>query len=321
MRSSNVGGVLVTRLLGALLVVWLTVTVAFFAVKLIPGDPVDVMLGPLATVSEASKEQIRADLGLNQSVFVQYVHYLAQLVTGNLGTSFQLNESVTLVLGRALGPTAALASLATLFACVFVAMGVLIARTRVFRATVATLQIAATTLPIFWVSYLLLFVFAFGLGWFPATSGRGFLALILPAVALAIPVAGLLGQVLHSGMADTETRPFWLSVRSRGVSQFGFDTQHAVRHGLGSVVPLTTQIVGGLLGGAVLVEQVFSRPGLGSVALTAIINRDMPVILGVVAFSAVVFAVLTILADALVWLIDPRTRVSIPARMRVDVHE
>lgn len=313
-------GVLVTRLLGALLVVWLTVTVAFFAVKLIPGDPVDVMLGPLATVSEATKDQLRAELGLNEPLFVQYLNYLANLMSGNLGVSFQLNEPVTLVIGRALGPTAVLAGLALVFALVLVVFGVLIARTRPLRAVVTSGQIIATTLPIFWVSYLLLFVFAFGLGWFPATNGRGFAALVLPAVALAIPVAGILGQVLHSGMTDTETKPFWLSVRARGVPQFGFDTQHAVRHGLGSTVPLTTQIIGGLLGGAVLVEQVFARPGLGTVALTAITNRDMPVILGVVAFSAVTFAVLAIVADALVWVIDPRTRSTSRTRGEVDAH-
>lgn len=279
---------------------------------MIPGDPVDIMLGPLATISAEAKENIRTDLGLDASPIAQYFSYLGGFLTGNLGVSYQLNQPVTAVLGRAIGPTVALALASSLLATALIALGVLIARTRALKALVAESHILATTVPIFWLSYLLLFTFAFGLGWFPATRASGLSGLWLPAIALSIPVAGVLGQILHSGIADAHSKQFYLSVRSRGLSDLGFDFRHAVRHGLASAVPLATQIFGGLLGGAIIVEKVFSRPGLGSVALVAITNRDLPVVLGVVALSAVIFAIVSLVAEVAIWLLDPRTRVVVP---------
>lgn len=306
-----------TRVLGAVLVVFLTVTAVFWLLQAIPGDPVDVMLGPLATVSEAEKEVIRQQLRLNDPPFVQYINYLGGLLQGNLGVSFQLNEPVSVVLSRALGPTAALTGLALIFAVILVLAGVGVARTRSTRTLVSASQVVVSTLPIFWMSYLLIFVFAIWLGWFPIATSRGFLALVLPALTLAFAVAGILGRVLHASLEDAATRPFWMTVRARGVSALGFDVRHGLRHALSAVLPLTAQIVGGLLGGAVIVEQVFGRPGLGSVALVAITNRDLPVILGIVALSAVIFAVLALVADLVLWSADPRLR---PWRQRGSNH-
>lgn len=297
-----------TRLLGAVFVVFATVTIVFWLVKLIPGDPVDVMLGPLASVSDAEKDAIRETLHLSDPPFMQYLAYLGQILTGNLGTSYQLNESVSDVILRALAPTAALSALALIFALALVILGVVIARTRALRAFVLGSQTVAATLPIFWVSYLLLMVFAFGLGWFPIVNSTGFTALVLPSLALALAVASLLGRVLHSSLEDARLRQFWLSVRGRGVSQLGFDVAHGVRHALGSVLPLAVQIMGGLLGGAVIVEQIFGRPGLGSVTLAAITNRDLPLILGIVTLSAVAFALFALIADIALWVVDPRVR-------------
>ena len=303
------------RLLGAACVVIAAVTIVFWLVKSIPGDPVEIMLGPLATVGQAEKDAIRATLNLNQPVFVQYLNYLGQMMTGNLGTSYQLNEPVVDVLARAFAPTAALTSLSLLFTVILVALGILIARTRRIRGVVLASQTVAATLPIFWVSYILLVVFGFSLGWFPVTDSTGFAALILPAVALGIAVSAILGRIVHTALEDAQQQPFWLSIRARGSSQLRFDLAHGLRHGLGAALPLAVQIVGGLLGGAVIVEQIFGRPGLGSVALVAITNRDLPVILGLVALSAVMFTLLALLADFALWAIDPRLR---PWRARGD---
>lgn len=303
------------RLLGAACVVIATVTIVFWLVKSIPGDPVEIMLGPLATIGQAEKDAIRSTLNLDQPVFAQYFSYLGQLVTANLGTSYQLNEPVIDVIARALAPTAALTSLSLLFTVILVVIGILIARTRKLRGFVLASQTLSATLPIFWVSYLLLVVFGFSLGWFPVADSTGFHALVLPAVALAIAVSAILGRIVHTALEDAQQQPFWLSVRARGSSQLRFDLVHGVRHGLGAALPLAVQIVGGLLGGAVIVEQIFGRPGLGSVALVAITNRDLPVILGLVALSAVMFTLLALLADFALWAIDPRLR---PWRERGD---
>lgn len=297
-----------SRVVGAAFVVWIAVTVSFVAAKLIPGDPVDVMLGPLAQVSEQTREQIRADLGLDQPVFAQYVQYLSDLATGNFGQSYQLDQPVLEVLGAALIPTAQLAFASLGVAAFFVMFGVIVGRQKMLGRLVSGTQVLAVTVPVFWIGYLLLIVFSFTLGWFPATTSGTLSSLVLPAVTLAIPIAGILGHLIGSGMSDTHTRRWALSVKARGLSNREFDSRHAARHGLSAAVPLTAQIFGGLLGGTILVEQVFSRPGLGTVALTAITSRDMTVILGFVALSAVFFAVLSIFADVVMWIIDPRTR-------------
>lgn len=297
-----------SRVLGAVVVIWAAVTISFFAIKLIPGDPVDVILGPLATISEDQKQQIRSDLGLDQPLLTQYLSYMAHLLRGDLGTSYQLDQPVAQVLGAALGPTLSLTSVALIFALLLVMTGLLVGRTPLLRAVVGGLQLTAVTIPIFWLGYVLLFIFAFNLGWFPAATGGGFTALVLPAVAIALPLAGILGQLLASSSEDSASKPFWLAVRARGVSQLRFDLVHATKHALASTLPLIAQIAGGLFAGAVITEQVFSRPGLGSVTLVAITNRDMPVVLGLVALSATVFAVLTLIAEVFVWMLDPRTR-------------
>ena len=299
---------MLTRILGAAFVVWIAVTVAFVAVKLIPGDPVDVMLGPLANVPEDTREQIRIELGLNDPLFAQYLNYLADLVTGNLGVSYQLDQPVATVLADALIPTAQLALFALLLASIFVALGVLMAEHPALGKLTSALQVLAVTIPVFWIGYLLLVAFSFSIPLFPATTNDSLAALVLPGLTLAIPVAGILGQVVGSGISDAHTRRWALSVRARGVSTFDFDARHASRHGLSAATPLAAQIFGGLLGGTILVEQVFSRPGLGSIALAAITNRDMTVVLGFVALSALFFAVLSILADIAIWMLDPRTR-------------
>ena len=299
---------MLTRILGAAFVVWIAVTVAFVAVKLIPGDPVDVMLGPLANVPEETREQIRIELGLNDPLVVQYLNYLGDLVTGNLGVSYQLDQPVATVLAEALIPTAQLALFALALASIFVALGVLMAEHPTLGKLTSALQVLAVTIPVFWIGYLLLVAFSFSIPLFPATTSDSLAALVLPGLTLAIPVAGILGQVVGSGISDAHTRRWALSVRARGVSAFDFDARHASRHGLSAATPLAAQIFGGLLGGTILVEQVFSRPGLGSIALTAITNRDMTVVLGFVALSALFFAVLSILADIAIWMLDPRTR-------------
>ena len=305
---------MLTRILGAAFVLWIAVTVAFVAVKLIPGDPVDVMLGPLANVPEETREQIRIELGLNDSLFAQYLNYLADLVTGNLGVSYQLDQPVATVLAEALIPTAQLALFALALASIFVALGVLMAEHPALGKLTSALQVLAVTIPVFWIGYLLLVAFSFSIPLFPATTNDSLAALVLPGLTLAIPVAGILGQVVGSGISDAHTRRWALSVRARGVSTFDFDARHASRHGLSAATPLAAQIFGGLLGGTILVEQVFSRPGLGSIALAAITNRDMTVVLGFVALSALFFAVLSILADIAIWMLDPRTRTLLVSR-------
>jgi len=290
------------------IVLWGAATLAFLAFRVIPGDPVSVMLGPQAQVSDAVKDGIRADLGLDRPPFEQYVTYLGSLVQGDLGESYQLRMPVTEVIGRQLGPTLQLTALALVLAVVLALIVALFVRGRAGRGVVAGIELIVLSSPVFWIGLLLLSVFAFGLGWFPVSGTRNPATIVLPALTLALPVAALLGQVLRDGIEAAERQPFATTIRARGAGQVRLTAHHTLRHGAAGALTLAAYLVGSLLGGAVLVETVFARPGIGRVTLAAITDRDLPVITGVILFSALVFVVVNVVVELLHPLLDPRQR-------------
>lgn len=294
--------------LGAVGVVWGAATLSFLLTRVIPGDPVSVMLGPQSQVAESVKERIRAELGLDRPLLAQYADMLAGLLHGDLGRSYQLRMPVAEVIGRQLGPTLQLASLALLFALVLVAAAVVLGRSRGARAGLAVLEQVVLATPVFWIGLMLLGVFAFTLGWFPVSGSRGLASLVLPALTLALPTAALLGQVLRDGIEQAEAQPFAETVRARGAGETRLLLRHTLRHGAVGALPMAAYLTGSLFGGAVLVETVFARPGLGGVALSAIVDRDLPVIGGVILLSALVFATVAVVSDLVVPLLDPRQR-------------
>ncbi|MCR2801003.1 ABC transporter permease [Microbacterium sp. zg-Y818] len=290
------------------IVLWGAATVAFLAFRVIPGDPVDVMLGPQAQVSDAVKDGIRAELGLDRPPLEQYIAYLGQLLRGDLGESYQLRMPVAEVIGRQLGATLQLTALALLIAVAVAFAVALLARGRVARTLTAGVELVVLSSPVFWIGLVLLSVFAFGLGWFPVSGSRNPATLVLPAITLALPVAALLGQVLRDGIEAAERQPFATTVRARGASPTRLTLHHTLRHGATGALTLAAYLVGSLLGGAVLVETVFARPGLGRVTLAAIADRDLPVITGIILLSALVFVVVNTIVELVYPLIDPRLR-------------
>lgn len=301
-----------TRIAGlaasVVIVLWGAATLAFLAFRIIPGDPVSVMLGPQAQVSEAVKDGIRAELGLDRPPLEQYLAYFGQLLQGNLGESYQLRMPVTEVIGRQLGSTLQLTALALAIAVVLALAVALFVRGNVSRAIAAGIELIVLSSPVFWIGLILLSVFAFGLGWFPVAGTRNPATIVLPAVTLALPVAALLGQVLRDGIEAAERQPFATTVRARGAGQVRLTAHHTLRHGAAGALTLTAYLVGSLLGGAVLVETVFARPGLGRVTLAAITDRDLPVITGIILLSALVFVVVNLIVELLHPLLDPRQR-------------
>ena len=298
------------RIIGLLasvvIVLWGAATVAFLAFRVNPGDPVSVMLGPQAQVSEEVKDGIRADLGLDLPVWEQYVGFIGRLARGDLGESYQLRMPVTEVIGRQLGATLQLSLLALLIAVVLALAVAVFVRGQAGRAVAAGIELVVLSSPVFWIGLVLLSVFAFGLGWFPVSGARNPATLVLPAVTLALPVAALLSQVLRDGLVQAERMPFAETVRARGASPSWFTLRHGLRHGAASAVTLTAYLTGSVLGGAVLVETVFARPGLGRVTLAAISDRDLPVITGIILLSALVFVTVNLVVELVHPLIDPR---------------
>ncbi|WP_347345422.1 ABC transporter permease, partial [Microbacterium sp.] len=235
-------------------VLWGAATLAFLAFRVIPGDPVSVMLGPLANVSETVKDAIRAELGLGRPLVEQYLAYLGGLLRGDLGESYQLRMPVADVIGRQLVPTLQLTALALAIALVIAFAVVLVARGRVSRGVAAAAELVVLSSPVFWIGLVLLSVFAFGLGWFPVSGSRNPATIVLPAITLALPVAALVGQVLRDGIEAAERQPFALTVRARGAGPTRLTLHHTLRHGASGAITLAAYLVGTLLGGAVLVE-------------------------------------------------------------------
>jgi peptide/nickel transport system permease protein len=199
-----------------------------------------------------------------------------------------------------------LMGLAISFAVLLAFGSALLGRGRRTGPVAGLLELVAVSSPTFWIGLVLIGVFGFGLGWFPVVATAGFGALVLPAVTLAIPVAGILSQVLRQGLDDAAALPFVDTVRARGAGQTRLVLRHTLRHAAASSVTLTGYIVGSLLGGSVLVETVFARPGLGRVALNAIVNRDVPVVLGIIVLAAVSFSLVNLLVDVVADRLDPR---------------
>ncbi|MGY1551847.1 ABC transporter permease [Microbacterium sp. A588] len=296
-----------------IVVLWGAATVAFLAFRVIPGDPVSVMLGPQAQVSDTVKDGIRTQLGLDRPPGEQYLSYLGQLVRGDLGESYQLRMPVTEVIGRQLSSTVQLTALALVIAVILALCGTLLFHGQISRTVIAGIELIVLSSPVFWIGLILLSVFAFGLGWFPVAGTRNPATIVLPAVTLALPVSALLGQVLRDGIEAAERQPFATTVRARGAGYTRLTMHHTLRHGAAGALTLTAYLIGSLLGGAVLVETVFARPGLGRVTLAAISDRDLPVITGIILFSAVVFVVVNLLVELLQPVLDPRQRRQVSA--------
>lgn len=300
-----------------LVIVWGAATLAFLVLRLVPGDPVDIMLGVQGQASPEAKDAIRADLGLDRPALEQYVNYLGRVLSGDLGRSYQLRLPITEVIGQQLTATVQLVGVSFLFALVLVGIGALLLGGRRSRPVVGILELAAISSPPFWIGLVLLAVFGFGLNWFPVAGADSFSSLVLPALTIALPVAGILGQVLAQGLADARAQPFALTVMARGLGAERLVLRHTLRHAALPAVTLAGYIVGSLLGGAVIVESVFGRPGIGRVTLAAITQRDLPVVMGIIILTAVVFVIVNLLVDVSYRLIDPRLALSAEAIRRV----
>ncbi|MGO1306344.1 MAG: ABC transporter permease [Microbacterium gubbeenense] len=300
--------VLVRRVISGVIVLWLTASAAFWTLQLVPGSPIDILAGDLADAE--LRASLARDWGLDQSAWQQYVEFLGRLATGDLGTSYVQRQPVTAILADQLGSTFVLALTAGILAVIIavVLSTASVGRARVRRGVLSTLELVFVSVPVFWSGLLLLFLFSFQLGWFPAAGAGSVRSLVLPALTLALPTAGLLSQVLRESMERTLTEPFIVTVRSRGVRESLVVWRHALRHAALPGMTVIGSLVGGLLGGAVITETVFGRPGIGSISLQAVSNKDVPVVIGVVLLAAAIYVVVSTMLDLLYTLADPRLR-------------
>lgn len=305
-----------SRIGSAAVVLWGAATVAFAAQLLLPGDRATVILNIRTGIPEQRTPEELAPIieqfGLDRPEIVQYLDYLRAAVTGDLGTSYQQFRPVTAIIGEQLGATVALSLTAIAIAWVLMVAWVTLTAGRGPRigATASAVDVVAAGLPAYWLGIILLLVFALGLHWFPVIGGTGLAGLVLPAFTLAIPLAGFLSQATRTEFERSLDQPFVLTARLRGMGDLAVRLQHVLRHAVLPAVTLTGWALGATLSGAVVVESIFSRPGIGSVLVTAVNSHDLPVVVGIVTLVAAFYVLANLLVDIGYTLVDPRLAVS-----------
>ncbi len=297
------------RLLGALLVILGVVSVVFLLIHLIPGDPVEIMLGESA--STADREALRTALGLNLPIGAQFQNYLYGLLQLDLGTSIHLRRPVVELLLERL-PATGLLALATLLITLSLALplGVLAAiRHNTWWDTGAmSFSMLGISIPNFWLGPLLILVFSLWLGWFPISGRSGFSSVILPALTLATGLIAVLSRMVRSSMLEVLGEDYMRTARAKGMPPGRVILHHGLRNALLPVITLLGLQLGALLAGAVITETVFSWPGIGLLTIESIQSRDYPVVQACVLLISVTYVVVNLLTDLAYAWIDPRIR-------------
>lgn len=297
------------RLASGVLVLWAIATLTFFAMQQMPGDPALAILGGTNPTAEAIAG-VRREYGLDQPVWIQYGLYLSRLLHGDLGISYSQRLPVSQVIAQQAGATFQLIAAALFVTWMLVLLWTLTTagRRRWISGLGSTVETVAAAMPSFWLAILLLGVFAFGWRWFPVAGSEGIASLVLPAFSLAIPLAGFVGQVTRQSLEITLEQPFILSARLRGLSDWSIRWRHALRHSLLPGISLSGWAVGALTSGAVVIEVIFSRKGLGRQLFQAAHSQDMPLVVGITLVIALTYVVVNIVVDVVYHLVDPRLK-------------
>ncbi len=303
------GKYLVRRALAALLVILGVVTVIFAVVRVIPGDPAQVLLGTYATAEMVAEQ--RAKMGLDRSLPVQYGLFLRQAALGDWGRSYHEGRPAFGLVIERMPATVELAVAGILLTVVLsVVLGTLAARwvQSVADRLIGAFSLLGQAIPNFWLGLVLVIVFARNLHWLPS-FGRGTLAhLVLPTVTLAVQLIGVMTRLVRAGILEVMNQDYVRTARAKGVGEARVLTRHVYRNMMIPVVTVLGLQLGALLGGVVVIETVFAWPGLGRLIVTSINNRDYPVVQASVTFAAVIFVFLNLLVDLVYGYLDPRIR-------------
>lgn len=297
------------RLLEAVPVLIAVTFIVFVSVRLVPGDPARTIAGPEA--GDATVEAIRKDLGLDRPVLAQYVTFMARISTGDFGNSYYYKTPVLQEVLRRFPATLYLAAAAIVISLVLgIGIGTLSAVMRGSLADRGTLifAIAGVSMPSFWLALILIIVFAVNLGWLPAGGYGTWRHLILPALTLGLFGAGTIARFTRSSVLEVLQQDYVRTARSKGLRFRVVLRKHVLRNALIPVITLLGLQLGAFLSRAVVTETVFGWPGIARVTVTAVLDRDFPLIQGTVLWLALMFIVTNLVVDVLYSLIDPRIR-------------
>lgn len=298
---------IVKRLLSGIIVLFGLSVFTFLLIHLIPGDPVRIMLGQRATVEQI--ESLRGELGLNKPLVVQYLDYASGVLKGDLGTSLKTGRPVSTEIADRFPATAKMAVASLVVAVVIgIGLGVLAAKYKdtPIDGAIMTFSTFGMSIPGFWLGLLVILVFSVHLGWFPIAGGTGLKDMVLPALTLGTLMATALSRLTRAGMVEVLSNDYIRTARAKGMNERIVLLRHAFRNVMIPIVAVIGLELAGLLGGAVIVEQVFGWPGVGTLAIQAISSRDFPMIQGTTLFIGAVYVLVVILIDVLYAILDPR---------------
>lgn len=311
------GRYIATRLLSLVIVLVGISIVAFAVVQLVPGDTATSLLGPEA--SSADVDALRARLGLDQPIWVQYWRWLSDVVRGDLGGSIRFGVPVTELLGDRLVNTLILGGAALTIAIVLGVTAGIISSTRpgsLVDRLVMLFALFGNSMPTFWLGLLFISFFSVGLGVLPAggiydvrvgpSLGQTIEHLVLPALTLGLVSAGIVARLTRSAMLEVLGQDYLRTARAKGAREANVVWRHALRNAALPVITIIGAQAGFLISGAVLTETVFAWPGLGLLVFEAITTRDIPVIQGALLVSAAAFALINLIVDLLYTVLDPR---------------
>jgi ABC-type dipeptide/oligopeptide/nickel transport system permease component len=301
----------IRRLLAVVLLVIGISMAVFLIIRLIPGDPAAVLLGTNAG-DTAMVRQLHRELGLDEPIPVQYLQWVGHALTGNLGYSYQQQRPVTSLIAENFPYTLELAvfSLA-LSLLVGATLGTVAAlkKNSIVDTLVMGVAISGFSIPSFWLGILLLLLFAVALHWLPVFGGTTPKGMVLPVITLAVSGSGFLARFVRSSVIDARQRQYVTTARSKGLTQPQVLLRHVIRNAMLPVLTVVGLQFGNLLAGAVIVETVFSRPGIGRLLVQSILAKDYLTVQGVVLVVATLYALINLAVDLLYPVLDPRIAV------------
>jgi ABC-type dipeptide/oligopeptide/nickel transport system permease component len=300
---------LLFRLLYTLPALWLVLTLVFLLIHIVPGDPVQQMLGEGAAPAEV--EHLRHALGLDQPLAEQYGRYLAGLVRGDLGQSFRFQAPVGRIIFERYPATLQLAAVALLVcAAIGIPVGVLAAyrRGRPADRAASVFTLLGLAVPNFALGPVLILFFSIELGWLPVSGRGGPLYFVLPAATLGAALAAILTRMVRGAMLEELSSDYVRTARAKGLSTLAVLLRHALRNALIPIITILGLQFGTLLAGTIVTESIFSWPGIGRLTVQAISARDYPLLQGCILVISVSYVLVNLLTDLLYALIDPRVR-------------
>lgn len=301
----------VRRLAQLVVTLFIASAVVFGAMQLVPGDPILAIFFPRVPSQEVY-DKLRADLGLDKPFFIRYFDLMGKVVLhGDLGESVKQRRSVGTIISENLLPTVKLALAGILVsAAVGLPLGVIaaITRYRLVDNLVMVFALIGVSTPSFWLGILLILVFSLALGWLPTSGVGGIERLVLPGLTLGLYGAGYLARFARSSVLEVKHLEYVTTARAKGLSESSVNFRHILRNALIPVVTMFGLLAGYMLGGAVIVETVFGRTGIGHVLVSAISNKDFPLVQGLLIFVVAIFSTVNLAVDISYAYIDPRVK-------------